>query len=139
VIGAVALVAGLAWASIGAVPFGQEPEVLCPGYANTEGTSYEMRTTWWPPGATRCSYTTPAGGVRESTYVPWQEWSTVAVCALGLALAAFAAMTVRYRLRAAYAAVVLLIGGLAIWFVGPIAALVTAAVAAPAAIRLRPG
>jgi hypothetical protein len=98
VLGTAALVAGLAWASIGAVPFEAE---RCPLDVE-EGTSYESR------------------------------------CALGFALAAFAAMTARHRLRAAYVAVVLLVGGLAIWFVGPIAALVTAGVAAPAGIRLRP-
>jgi hypothetical protein len=139
VLGAGALVAGLAWASIGAVPFDQDLDVVCPGHTDVEGASSETRWTWWPPGATRCTHTTPAGAVRESTYVPWQEWATIAVCALGFALAAFAAMTARHRLRVAYVALVLLAGGLAIWFIGPVAALVTAVVAAPALIRLRPG
>jgi hypothetical protein len=138
-VGIVALLAGVAWAAVGAIPFGQEPDVLCPGYGDVEGTSYETRATWWPPGGTRCTFTTPAGEARESTYVPWHEWATVAVCALAVALAAFALMTSRHRLRAAYAAIVLLVGGLAIWFVGPIAAVATALAAAPAAVRLGPG
>jgi hypothetical protein len=137
VFGAAAFVAGLAWASIGAVPFGREPDVTCPGSVDVEGTSYETRFAWWPPGATRCSYTTPAGEVRESTYVPWLEWATVAVCALGVGLAAYALIGPRYRLRAGYVALVLLVGGLAIWFVGPIAAVAIVAAIAPTALTPR--
>lgn len=56
------------------LPFSQEPEDFCPGYRGLEKTSYGTSYSLWPPGGTDCEYTTPAGEVRHSTYVPWREW-----------------------------------------------------------------
>lgn len=71
-----------------ALPFPQEPEDVCPGYEAEERTSYGTSYGLWPPGATDCEYTTPAGEVRHSTYVPWREWLVLAplLAAAGLVL-----------------------------------------------------
>ena len=70
------------------MPFPQEPEDFCPGYRALERTSSGTSYSLWPPGGTDCEYTTPAGDVRHSTYVPWREWLVIALLltAAGLVL-----------------------------------------------------
>jgi Na+/proline symporter len=59
--------------------FSEDPQEVCPGYRLVETTGYSTSQTLWPPGATECEYTTPAGEVRRSTYVPWSEWLILAL------------------------------------------------------------
>jgi hypothetical protein len=68
--------------------FSEDPLDVCPGYVPVERTGYSISHTLWPPGATECEWTTPAGEVRHSTYVPWSEWLILALlgCAAALAL-----------------------------------------------------
>jgi hypothetical protein len=78
-----------------AVPFPQEPEDFCPGYGGEERTGHSTSYGLWPPGATDCEYTTPAGEVRHSTYVPWREWLVLALLLSAAALVLWWASAIR--------------------------------------------
>ena len=91
-VGLIVLAAG--WTYFG-LPFPQEPGDFCPGYGGEEATSYGTSYSLWPPGATDCEYTTPAGEVRHSTYVPWKEWLVIALLLWAAGLAFSWALTLR--------------------------------------------
>jgi hypothetical protein len=75
--------------------FPQEPDGACPGYGWEETTTYELSYSLWPPGVTDCEYTTPAGEVKRSTYVPWKEWLVIAILLWAAGLAFSWALTLR--------------------------------------------
>jgi hypothetical protein len=77
---------GWAWVAVGARPFPLEPDDAC-GRVLPETSSYSTDFALWPPGATRCAYTTPAES-GTYTYVPWEAWLVVLGGAAGVALAA---------------------------------------------------
>ena len=75
------LAIGLANAPFDPEAFSQDPEVTCPGYRAVEGTGYSTGVSLWPPGATACEYTTPAGAVRHSTFMPWLDYALLVLLA----------------------------------------------------------
>jgi hypothetical protein len=81
--------------------FSSEPEDFCPGYGGGETTSYSTELALWPPGATKCEYTTPTGAVRHSTHFAWEEWGVLALLATSAVLAILAARHVLRRRRVA--------------------------------------
>ena len=75
--------------------FPQESYWACPGYGGEETTTYQLDYSLWPPGVTDCEYTTPAGEVKHSTYVPWKEWLVIALLLWAAGLAFSWALTLR--------------------------------------------
>ena len=92
----------LIWA--GFSPLSEDPFLFCPGAPPVEGTGFDAEPALWPPGTTRCEYTT-ASGRSTRIYAPWRDWVVLALfsgavgvavagrlaLATGLVLAAFAA------------------------------------------------
>lgn len=64
---------------------------VCEGFGNDEGMSYHTELAAWPPGAVTCEVVARNGTTRESTFMPWREYSAVALFALavGIGSAAF--------------------------------------------------
>ncbi len=94
----------LIWA--GFSPLNEDPLLFCPGGLEMdERSSLSTEPALWPPGTTRCEYTTAQGVSSSRIFVPWRDWVSLAlfaaavgvaaagrlVLAAGLVLAAFAA------------------------------------------------
>ena len=94
------LIAGTCWAWLGGPPFHHGVNEVCAGFANAEeGTSAGTSLSWWPPGAIDCVITTPDGSRRESTFLPWRDYLSVALFAAAVAAASMG-LTRRQRRRA---------------------------------------
>ncbi len=113
------LVLGWAWVSVGAIPFEADIDDVCRGPgAQSERASQQTHTSVWPPGATKCHWTGPAGS-GSSVYVPWAEWLVVALFAAGAFLVASAlSRDTRQALLRVAGGLLLPLIGLAAWFGG---------------------
>jgi hypothetical protein len=100
----VVAVAGWAAVAVGALQL--EPDEQC-GRTLPETSTYSFELALWPPGATRCEYTTPADS-GSYTYVPWQAWLLALSGAAGLAIAVAGRPVVGIPLA---------LTGLGVWFV----------------------
>jgi hypothetical protein len=75
---------------VGAIPFEADIDNVCRGPgAQSERASQQTHTAAWPPGATKCHWTGPAGS-GSSVYVPWVEWLVLALFTAGAFLVAAA-------------------------------------------------
>jgi hypothetical protein len=109
-------VLGFLAAWVGAAPFSREPMDVCDAVL-TEGSSYEIDSVAFPPGAVECTYTLRSGETGRTTYVPWLEWLVVVIGAIGLGLAASAVRRgVDRRLLRACVGLSLIVAAGAIWF-----------------------
>jgi hypothetical protein len=119
VVAVLVLVVGWAWVSVGAIPFEPDIDDVCRGPgAPSERASQHTHTALWPPGATECRWTGPAGS-GSSVYVPWTEWLVVALCAAGAFLVASAlSRDTRRPLWRLAGGLLLPLIGLAAWFGG---------------------
>ena len=69
----------------------EDPLQFCPGAPEMgEGTSVRAEPALWPPGTTRCEYTTASGRTSSRTYVPWERVGVLALFAAGVGVAASA-------------------------------------------------
>lgn len=109
---------GVAAVGVGAPPFPHEPDDVCDELPEGESVSYRTSASLWPPGAIDCEYKT-AEAVRQSTYLPWVEWLSVALFSIGVGLGstALARLVSRRPLRL-YSGAALLLSAMAIWFLG---------------------
>jgi hypothetical protein len=110
----------------------EAPYALCPSIEPVEGSSLRTELALWPPGATECEYTAPSGAVTRTTHVPWREWGAVALFALGAAGMAAAVLAAARRWLWVYGGLVLVVGGIAVWFIGGAGVLLVAAALTPA-------
>jgi len=77
----------LIWA--GFSPLNADPLLFCPGgLAMGETTSLSTEPALWPPGTTRCEYTTADGVSSSRIYVPWRDWLSLALFAAAVGVAA---------------------------------------------------
>jgi hypothetical protein len=76
-----------------------EPEVVCPGTPNVEGSSLRISHQLWPPGSVECEYTAPGGAVARSTHFPWLEWGVIAMFALAVGVGAGVVALTRRRAK----------------------------------------
>ena len=99
----------VAWGDL--VPYRTLPEQECPRVSAPEyGYTFEAR--WWPPGSRRCVVTAPDGEVLATgTYLPVQDYLIVVL--FGLAVAVLRPQPLRLL-----ASLVLVVAGLAVFFVG---------------------
>ena len=82
-------VLGFAVVWAGFSPIAEDPLLFCPGGLAAEGTDIRAEPALWPPGTTRCVYSTAAG--RSSRiHVPWDEWVALALFAIAVGVAASA-------------------------------------------------
>jgi hypothetical protein len=88
----------LAWT--GTMPVLSGADVCNDFGALPEGSSSSSNPDLFPPGTIACEYRTPAGQVTTMRYVPWFEWSVLAVGAVLAALLTVAVLQVR-RIRRA--------------------------------------
>lgn len=127
------LAAGLAVFALGFVvvwaagpPFEVDVDRLC-GTAGAEGSSYTTSPSLTLPGATECVVTTPEGSHKHN-YVPWTDWLAMALLSAAVAAGA-QALGSKSRVVPLTQSGCLVVGGLAAYFVTPIAAAPFVAVA----------
>jgi hypothetical protein len=120
----------------GTVATGDDPEHLCPGVPLVERSSQSFRVGLWPPGAIDCEYTAPDGTVTNVTYVPWREWGSAALFALGMWFGFRALITTTQQLLMASYGLLAVVGAIAVWAIGFIAVLLVAVAAAPPLVLL---
>lgn len=111
---------GWAAVALGGPSLGENRAEACGVPFEEEPVSYSLDWALWPPGATSCEWSGPAGS-GTGLYVPWDEWLIVLLGAVGAGLLTSAVLPGR-RLRLIRLAlgVVLPLGALAAWFIGPI-------------------
>lgn len=105
-----------------------------------EGASYTSEHRAWPPRAIQCNYVNPRGETLSRTDFPGTEWLTVIVAALGAWFLGRAFdQRGRPRDRRLYVGCVLLFTAAVVWFIGPLEAVVVAAVALGPAVLFARG